>query len=202
MTNQPLSPALFLSGAAAVLGMKDGSAARDAAIMKLLKGEMHTRARAWDMALVQHAGFWSHFDHRNGRSTWPIPAPKQHADLAAFAERENVLSSERPEAGEIFLLWSPAKKLFVHTGIVLSVEPLPFDDQVEGEARRFECHTIEGEVTRTGCLHGTQLGRVRRVLMPGAGDRSIRWADVKMRPLAAEPPHKWPLDTGGSRRAA
>ena len=193
--SHPLSPALFLSGASAVLGMKDGTPARDASILSVLDAEVRLPA-ARGGALVHHAGYWSHFDQRNGVSRWPLPAPDvhdHHTTLARFAERQGILSDARPQPGEVFLLWSPARLRFVHTGIVLSVERLPRDPAAERAPWRYECHTIEGNVTAAGGVAGARLGRVRRVLSPALGDRSIKWTDFDDGgEVMARPPHRWP----------
>lgn len=201
--SHPLSPALLLSGASAVLGMKDGTAAGDAAILKLLDAEVGLPA-ARGSALVRHAGYWSHFDQRNGVSRWPLPAPDvhdHHTTLASFAEHRGILSDAGPQAGEVFLLWSPARRRFVHTGIVLSVERLRRDPAAEGAPWRYECHTIEGDVTATGGVAGARLGRVRRVLSPDLGDRSIKWADTDSAEHHAHPPHEWPSRNAEQERS-
>lgn len=203
-----LSPAMLLSGAATLLGMRDGTAARDAAIMTLLQSATPTAAGALDLALVHHAGFWSHFNHQNGVSDWPLPVPTDHGDLARFAERKLALSSGRPRPGDLFLVWSPAKERYVHSGIVVSVEPLAHREPVGAEPddpdeervqtrriddslERFECHTIEAKVTETGGLGGGRLGRVRRILAPALGDRCIKWADMDIGDRDAQRPHVW-----------
>jgi hypothetical protein len=192
--SHPHSPALLLSGVSAIVGLKDGTAAGDARILTWLDNEVGVPG-ARGSALIHHAGYWSHFDQRNGVSSWPLPVPDgedHHTALASFAERLGILSDSRPQPGEVFLLWSPARRRFVHTGIVLSVERLPRDPAAEGAPWRYECHTIEGDVTSTGCVAGARLGRVRRVLSPGLGDRSIKWTDVDGGERRAQPPHQWP----------
>ena len=160
----PLSPVLLIASAGALL---DGGASG--------------RRPGWvagAAALVHHAGYWSHFDHRGGRSNWPLPQTTDCAELATFAGKRGVLSDEPPRIGEIFLLWSPSKRRFVHTGIVLASDRF---DVVGREPARYECLTIEGGITRTGCIGGEGLARVRRMLVPGRGDRSIRWMGLEAR---------------------
>ena len=180
-----LVPAAFLAGAGSLIGLRDGTLARDITIRALLGGYVARRRRPWATDLIHHAGYWSHVEHRSGSSSWPIPRVRQCSELGEFAARKNVLSHERPQAGEIFLLWSPARQHFVHAGIVLSAEPMPLyhmDDVDEPHPnRRYECHTVEGEITASGGLSGPHLGRVRRVLSAAKGDRTIRWTELDRR---------------------
>ena len=57
----------------------------------------------------------------------------------------SILSAHPPEPGELFLLWGPRRKAFVRTGIVIGVEPA--EPRLDG-ALQYECHTIEGNLTR------------------------------------------------------
>jgi hypothetical protein len=126
----------------------------------------------WSAAFVHHVGYWSHFDHRSGTSVWPLPDTGSCSDLAAFAARHLVLAADAPEPGDVYLLWSPAKKEFVRTGIVLS-RSRRF--RHPSGRRHYECLTIDGDTTRHGSLRGGQTAVVQRVLSPSRGDRLIRW---------------------------
>jgi hypothetical protein len=95
-----------------------------------------------------------------------------------------------PEIGEVFLLWSPAKCRFVHAGIVLAAERF---DAGGREAARYECLTIEGNVTPAGSVGGDRLARVRRILSPGRGDRTIRWTELETRATATRVTSARPL---------
>jgi hypothetical protein len=92
-----------------------------------------------------------------------------------------VLSSAAPEHGELFLHWSPARKAFIHTGIITDVGPRT--SRMNGSAQ-YECRTIEGNITPTGRPEGSEMGRVSRFLSPACGDRSIRWTDLEERAIA------------------
>ena len=91
-----------------------------------------------------------------------------------------MLSEAKPELGEVFLLRSPSTRLYVHAGIILGAER--FD--ASGKEVRYECHTIEGNVTPTGCVGGDHIARVRRILSPARGDRTIRWTELEARETA------------------
>ena len=177
----PLSPAMFVAAAGTWL---DGPHATNNSAQlagRFLSAVDDPHSARWDAAFVHHAGFWSHFDHCTGQSCWPLPATAACEELAEFAAAENVLSVEAPDPGEVFLLWSPAQKRFVHTGIVLGAERVraPSD-----EPPSYECHTIEGNITSTGRVDGNRLVRVQRVLSPALGDRTIRWAEIEERAVS------------------
>lgn len=131
-----------------------------------------TEDEGWSAAFVQHAGYWSHFDHRLGTSVWPLPHRAGCNELAAFAARHFVLAADEPEAGDIYLLWSPAKKRFVRAGILLS-RSRRF--RYPSGGKRYECLTIDGDTNRDGALRGSDTAVVHRVLSPSSGDRLIRW---------------------------
>ncbi|MDB4877503.1 MAG: hypothetical protein JWM41_3949 [Gemmatimonadetes bacterium] len=174
----PLSPVLLIASAGALLdGARAGQSTRRLA-EQFLSQARQPDARHWDLAFVHHAGFWSHFDHRTGKSSWPLPSTATCDELADFACIRNVLSAEGPVSGEVFLLRSPSKRRFVHAGIVLAAERFNVG---AGEPPRYECHTIEANITSTGCIGGDRLARVRRILSPGRGDRTIRWSGLEQR---------------------
>lgn len=173
-----LSPSLLIAAAGALLdgARKVGHTARLAE--QFLAGVGNQRSMAWNAAFIHHAGYWSHYDHQTGRSRWPLPPTADCELLAKFAQEKGVLSAEAPEAGEVFLLWSPVKKRFVHVGIVLWALPVDAD---LCEVPSFECRTIEGNVTQAGCVGGDRLARVRRLLSAARGDRVVRWAALQQR---------------------
>jgi hypothetical protein len=176
-----LSPALLIAAASALVRFRADGASGASLVEYLVRGTGQPAATRWDAALIYHAGYWSHYDDRTGMSSWPLPATADCEDLARFAREENVLSYDAPEAGQIFLQWSPARKAFVHSGIVVGVE-LPVE-RMDGY-EQYECRTIEGNVTETGRLDGTGMGRVSRFLAPSRGDRTIRWIDLEHRAIA------------------
>ena len=167
---RPLTPAFLITFALALVDDAETSAAannQDAA-----GDAVNHTASGWSASFVQHAGYWSHFDHRQGASVWPLPASSSCAELAAFAASRSVLAADAPEAGDVYLLWSPAKKAFVRAGIVVSRHrPLGYPSGRAG----YECLTIDADTTRDGSLRGPCTAIVKRTLCPAAGDRLIRW---------------------------
>lgn len=178
----PLSPVLLIASAGALLDGARAEASTARLAEQFLSGVGQPHSKNWNVAFVHHAGHWSHFDHRTGRSSWPLPAAVACDQLAEFARAKDVLSAQGPEPGEVFLLRSPSKHKFVHAGIVLAVERF---DVPGKEPMRYECHTMEGNITPTGCVGGGRLARVRLRGFIRANARGIAEED-------SEPPHRFP----------
>jgi hypothetical protein len=159
---RPLSPAFLITFAQALV---------DDAAMHSPASEL--TESAWSSTgFVHHAGYWSHFDHRIGTSAWPLPSTASCTDLAAFAATEGILVSDAPEAGDVYLLWSPSKNRFARAGIVIGrVRPLSYPSGRSG----YECLTIDACTTRSGSIRGPHTAIVQRALSAHAGDRLIRW---------------------------
>lgn len=180
---RPMSPALLTTFA---LARVDDAATIDFAASHV--GE------EWSAAFVHHTGYWSHFDYRAGTSVWPLPETGSCTELAAFAAEHFVLAADEPDPGDIYLLWSPAKKRFMRAGIVLS-RSRRF--RYPSGRRHYECLTIDGDTTRDGSLRGGVTAIVQRVLSPSSGDRFIRWPLLEI--TARE---QWQPSESALRRAA
>jgi hypothetical protein len=129
-------------------------------------------AEGWSAAFVGHVGYCSHFDLRLGTSVWPLPVTPHCGELEAYAASNFALAADEPQPGDIYLLWSRRKMLFVRAGIVLGdVRPYSYPSGRSG----YECLTIDGDTTPDALLHGPYTAIVQRVLSPDAGDRLIRW---------------------------
>jgi hypothetical protein len=133
----------------------------------------------WSTAFVQHAGYWAHYDHRTGRSSWPLPPVADCNELAAFALERNVLAQSVPAFGDIFLQQSPATGLFVRAGIVVGVTGI--GSLFAGKGAYVECDVIEGNSSLTGALGGTHVVRLTRRISLDAGDRIVRWTALGAR---------------------
>lgn len=174
-----LSPAFLISSAlalvddaAAIDGSGSGMSAALARRYLVSDDTAPLPDGGWSAAFVHHVGYWSHYDPRLGASVWPLPATPSCTDLAGFAAMHFVLVSDKPQRGDIYLQWSPAKKAFARAGIVL------------GRTRRIRyasgrighgCLTVDGDTTPDGFLRGPYTAIVERVLCFAAGDRLIRW---------------------------
>jgi hypothetical protein len=134
------------------------------------------RAVPWATAFAHHLGYWSHFNEYTLRSSWPLPLSASCAELAAFAGAEGVLA-EHPVAGDLFLLWSPAEKAFVHTGIIVKVDPDTGYDR--NQEPWYECITIEGDTNTLRARRGGRTLRQVRVLSAAKGDRFVRWTALE-----------------------
>ena len=189
-----LAPALLIGAASAFIGFGEdthgdaqgdpngdpnGHAHRRGMMVDRLLRQVRALSTAnapWDAALVHHAGYWSHYDHRGERSSWPIPV-RYAVDanvLADFARKADVLKSG-PEVGDLFVLWSPARRRFNHTGIVLYVgQPGSF---LNGQAF-IECVVLSPNVHPDGTIGGPGTYRLTRRIAPDRGDWFIRWTEL------------------------
>ena len=194
----PLTPLALVATANAFVGMgEDGGEVPDSALGKLVRRflrEVRNRRRRrdkesrrkgrgerrtpggiafppWDAAFVHYAGYWSHYDQRFKKSSWPLPATASVEELAQFAGVSGAFR-EAPLAGDVFLLWSPAERRFVRTGIVTHVE---HGGQFSRGEKYYLCVTIEGDSDASAEGPGTRTLRRARRFAPQMGDRFIRW---------------------------
>ena len=131
----------------------------------------------WDAAFVRHVGYWSHFDQRCGRSSWPLPATNSVTELAQYAFTTGLIR-EAPLAGDVFLAWDAEVNQFTRTGIVVQVELFGRSSSGTGY---FRCATIEGSSERLHRESGRLSLRHTRNLCPALGDRVIRWTALDPR---------------------
>ena len=172
----PKSPGYLVATAGALCRIRAIGIGQGPLVTELVLGAGRPNIGRWDTAFIHHVGYWSHFDDRSGRSSWPLPATTCCGELADFAADRNVLSDEPPRYGELFLLWSPSRQRFVHTGIIVGADPT--NHRFNG-GPQYQCQTIEANVTPTGRLDGDRMGRGVRLVSPAAGDRTIRWTDIE-----------------------
>lgn len=128
----------------------------------------------WDAALVQHCGYWSHFDHDTDRSAWPIAAATSAEDFAEYGRARGLLREE-PEVGDILLQFNPGRRKFVRAGVVVRVVARgwwtpnrPYADVL----------SVEGDTDAQAGLGGTEVFRVARRTSASTGDRFLRWSDA------------------------
>ena len=127
----------------------------------------------WDAALVQHCGYWSHYDHETDRSRWPIPRASSAEDFVAFGRRHHLLRTDA-SPGDILLQYSPARKTYVRAGVVVKVVATgwwtpnrPYIDVL----------SVEGDAGNRGELGGAEVFRVARRMSLLTGDRFLRWCE-------------------------
>ena len=183
---QPPSPSLLISAATTYLGWDEDEEqkrfARRSAFVERMMVEMHAELTGqkpvpWHTAFVNHVGYWAHYDHEYGASSWPLPATASADELGMFAVERGVMREE-PEEGDVFLLWGTAKQVFVRAGIVLTpgdhavtIRGTPYQEVVVIEANTNEARSETG---------GSVLKHTRR-LSKETGDRFVRWRELDVR---------------------
>lgn len=176
---RPLSPAFLMTAALALVDDAPPSEGPPRALASALASRYRDSADGWSAAFVHHAGYWSHFDYRMEASVWPLPATSSCTVLADFAAEHFALRADEPTPGDVYLLWSPAKKRFMRTGVILGCTR----HQVFPSGRiGYECLTIDADTTLEGALRGPHTAIVRRWLSPEAGDRWVRWPLLESEP--------------------
>ena len=172
-----LSPRLLVAAASTFVGMVEAERRRNSsrweeAVAREVGAAPSDRS---DVALLQHCGYWSHFDHHAERSCWPIHEAATPSDLAAYGRAHNLLRRD-PRDGDILLQFSPVRRGFVRAGLVVRVvrrgwwtPGRPYVDVL----------SIEGGTGDAGQLGGAHVLRVERRLSACYGDRFLRWADAR-----------------------
>jgi hypothetical protein len=164
-----LSPQLLIATANAFSGVRG---ALPSELVELFRRQVELEHRAcWDAAIVYHWGYWSHYDHRGERSFWPFPPLRTSDDIARFT-RQRGLIEEKPEVGDLFLLYSPVRRAFVRTGVVAQVFARGWYDP---RTPYFDVLSLEGDTDTCGDLGGGEVRRVLRRLSVSRGDRFVRW---------------------------
>ena len=178
---KPLTPQFLISTASAFVGLREqGGNNRGLLIEMFLGGVKQPPGQPWCAAFVHHVGFWSHFDHAAGRSSWPLPATASCYVLGEFTSRRRVLMKE-PMAGDVFLQYSGILRRFAHTGIVVKVDAV----RVTSGEKWYECTTIEGNTNEDGGREGDGVHCRTRRLYPALGDRFVRWVELESRDQSA-----------------
>jgi hypothetical protein len=77
-----------------------------------------------------------------------------------------------PLEGDVYLLWSPARKEFVRSGIIVTIEHI---ERVSDGSLGYRCVTIDGDSDAISAAVGTKVLRSERVRSAAVGDRFIRW---------------------------
>jgi hypothetical protein len=202
MNAPQLSSERLIAAANAFLGLGEEPRGgwRGAMVECFLREVRVARAEArrapWHTAFIHHAGFWSHFDHASGQSIWPLPPTANASSMAAYARLHGVLH-QAPETGDLFLLWSRARRRFMRAGIVVRIKRAA---AWPAGGAYYECVTIEANTSETLAAGGRILMHARR-FSPALGDRFVHWTALDARAASAEvmqPPER----TRAERRAA
>jgi hypothetical protein len=181
----PLSPALFVAAANALLGPKADElpvALEPLGMPDPFTRDIHAPSDGWaTAAFIAHVGHWSHGCGRSA-SSWPFPLSADCDALARLADYRRVLGAGIPDPGAIYLRWSEVESRFVRAGVVLYAVDLP------GPNRSYDCLLVEGSamlsrtegaVTKQIVQTTVQWARRTRVqCCPFLGDRFISWVDL------------------------
>lgn len=179
------TPTLLIATAGAFIGLREepvrGEPNRGLLIDQFLRETGHDPGAPWCAAFVYHVGYWSHYDHANRRSWWPLPSTASCYVLGEFARMRGVLFPE-PRAGDVFLVFNPMLNRFAHTGVVVRV----LETEARSEGRTwYTCLTIEGNTNAEGSREGNAVVRKTRRFHPEVGDRFVRWVELAERAKVA-----------------
>ena len=176
----PLTPSYLVAAATAFVGLGEEGDNRGQMVELFLREVRQPPGHPWCAAFVHHVGYWSHFDHKAGRSSWPLPPTASCWLLGAFARQHKLIELE-PQAGDVFLLYFPALKRFAHTGVVVNLERTI----VRANDRVYICTTIEGNTNDDGGRDGRMTLQKTRRFSVKNGDRFVRWSRAEVRSEAA-----------------
>jgi hypothetical protein len=193
----PLSPALFLAAASALVASDD----REPRIprwrrwvhkeLNPVKRDSHEADdRVMMPAFIGHIGYWSH-RVTAGSSSWPLPLDADCDALAQIGLDRGVAGVGRPEPGAMYLRWSRTEQRFTRASIVVEVlNAAP----PEGSAWGYDCEVLEGaavlsrfreerdDPTRAPFKTTVRWARRSRVVCcPALGDRFLSWVDLDAR---------------------
>lgn len=172
----PLSPALVIAGASALVGSR-----------RHAQEDLDPVAAA---AFIGHVGYWALYDEIARMSTWPFPVDADCEMLASLAEECGVRSSEAPAPGTLYLGRSPGSVTFTRAGIVVATTATA---EMPRKGRTYRCTLLEGsallrQITQsdgrtadqTRIETEVQWARRRRVWCTPAlgGDLFISWVDL------------------------
>ena len=129
--------------------------------------------KSWDVAFIDHCGYWSHFDERSGTSAWPVPEGLDARALGLFGAEAGLLRDD-PEEGDIFLQYASHRKAFVHAGVVSAV----LGEGTVNRTSYVDLATIEGDTDHAGRLRGGRAMRMNRRQACAPGDCYLRWTEI------------------------
>lgn len=124
------------------------------------------------MKLVQHAGYWSHYNARMGVSSWPFAPGINLTELLLLSERWGILR-EHGEVGDV-VVRAPAGGEGAHVGIVMHVE-----HRVHLPGCELAQCDVAWEHRGWGDRPSARLARAW--IRPSVGDRYIGWCDAPLR---------------------
>lgn len=179
-----LRQSLLIASASTFVGIRHSSDSYLPTVGALGRVPADADEEAWGLHFLQHVGRRSQMSHRPGGLSWPLPDVGSAQELAAFARSHRVLREGIPRRGDVVLVWSPVKKMFLRSGIVSSVDPTPIT-WPDGRLG-YDCTTIECVAVREGTEMVRTVAQRERRISPENGDRLIRWTELCDRDVSAE----------------
>lgn len=211
----PLSPALFLASARALVGSDvrttPGIRSKRMRLAQFdpVRREDHApQDGVTTAAFIGHVGYWSHY-RGPGNSSWPFPIDADCRQLAHIGKELGVLNPWPPNPGAIHLRWSERYHRFVRASVVLRAAEVPPRHRAEWH---YACDVLEGALVRSSPAEGGEENtdgpvatiewvRERRLIScPWLGDRFLSWVELDARnpASATHPVHR----VRGETRAA
>ena len=175
-----LSPERLIAAANAFVGLREQGHNRGQMVELMLMEVGQLPGAPWCAAFVHHVGYWSHFDHVGGASSWPLPRTASCWELGEFARGRQAQLTDAA-AGDVFLVYDHRLRRFAHTGIVVAVNERY---ELNGDLLHL-CTTIEGNSNEDGAREGIGTVRRTRNLSRRRGDRFIRWTNLSRHVRAA-----------------
>lgn len=167
-------PALLIAAANAFVGFTELGGDNRGQVVERFLAEVHQRpGQPWCAAFVYHVGYHSHYDQATKLSAWPLPPTASCEELAHFARLRDALR-DKPQVGDVFVLFSSSLRRFAHTGIITGV-----DADRPGERDVHACTTIEGNTNDDGSRDGVATMRKVRTFREGDGHKFIRWTEIQ-----------------------
>jgi hypothetical protein len=180
-----LTPSLLVAAANAFVGLGEVAGDNRGQLVEMFLREVRqSPGQPWCAAFVHHVGYWSHFDHRAGKSRWPLPANASCEELEKYALVRGV-RRKQPFEGDVFLLFSKELNRIAHAGIVVTVNHRLKTAGSDREDNLFVCTTVEGNANDDGSREGRITLRKARRFSVDNGDRFIHWPDLDFRAQAA-----------------
>lgn len=191
----PLSPALFLAAASALVASDrrmphrpKSKRARLAELDPIARDAHRPHDGVRTAAFISHVGWWSH-RRAMGTSAWPFPLDADCDALARIGLDRGVVSVGTPDPGAVYLRWSVPEQRFTRASIVLWALDMP---PMYRSGWTYDCHVLEGSAVLSrgrgpvraalGFHTKVQWARQARVrCSPGLGDCFLSWVDLDRR---------------------
>ena len=167
----PLSPALLI---ACACGRLSGRLADPVVTCEASLGDgplsVPSTGEVESIRFINSVGFWALYDPITNISSWPFPRVPSVDALAAHGRRAEILF-DRPNYGDLVVVWSSAVNRFIRVAIVVRLLD------------------VDGPEVRCLTLGAHSAGGRARLdeFLPATGDRFVRWVRLERRTLFGIP---------------